>query len=402
MNAQPETQLKVVWDCDTCHDGVDVNVCVACSSKCHSGHLLRGPRVSLIDTGCNCDARHCRAKRSKERVPPNHAWLHSLDACSKLLLESIEPQGKLVSLSSLSNTALNHVAYQQLKLEEPIRKELLQMSASLSLQNGDKSSANVWFLEPIHRVWLPISITLTEKAPVKSITLTKNAISVLYATGVVYMHSLWDVFAPTLLPIEQSIREIKSFGEDVLYLTDKGELLQGRTSEIPRSLDCPVVFRSIACGSRHALAIAVDGGTYAWGNGADGKLGHGNQDDVASPLKVAALDDHPALSIACGDCHSIVVTDEGFVITTLLHQFNPCSGFTWGMGSGRQGQNGCGLGSCQVPSRIESLDGKEVVQAVSSAAYAGVLTKEGLVGSLSLLCLVSFSSDVPMGRHARA
>ena len=50
---------------------------------------------------------------------------------------------------------------------------------------------------------------------------------------------------------------------------------------IPRLVEslCHVLIKKVAVhsGGRHAIALAVNGEIYSWGDGEDGKLGHGNK-----------------------------------------------------------------------------------------------------------------------------
>jgi alpha-tubulin suppressor-like RCC1 family protein len=74
---------------------------------------------------------------------------------------------------------------------------------------------------------------------------------------------------------------------------------------------------AVACGSAHTLAITHNGAVYAWGCGLHGRLGNGSQRDAWSPIKITFKE--PSLlktseqfrRVACGAFHSIVVTSEG-------------------------------------------------------------------------------------------
>eukprot|EP00277_Geminigera_cryophila_P045787 CAMPEP_0173075450 /NCGR_PEP_ID=MMETSP1102-20130122/11660_1 /TAXON_ID=49646 /ORGANISM="Geminigera sp., Strain Caron Lab Isolate" /LENGTH=90 /DNA_ID=CAMNT_0013944793 /DNA_START=114 /DNA_END=383 /DNA_ORIENTATION=- len=46
------------------------------------------------------------------------------------------------------------------------------------------------------------------------------------------------------------------------------------------------IVTSIAAGITHSAAITQDNRIYAWGNGANGRLGHGSTDCALSPLRV--------------------------------------------------------------------------------------------------------------------
>ena len=51
------------------------------------------------------------------------------------------------------------------------------------------------------------------------------------------------------------------------------------------------VIRKVAVhsGGRHALALTADGRVFSWGEGDDGKLGHGDQSTLETPRCIEAL-----------------------------------------------------------------------------------------------------------------
>ncbi|TYZ59074.1 hypothetical protein PybrP1_007194 [[Pythium] brassicae (nom. inval.)] len=103
----------------------------------------------------------------------------------------------------------------------------------------------------------------------------------------------------------------------------------------------------LACGLYHSLALCGKR-VYSWGNGDDGRLGHGNVDTCLEPTLVAALSDTPVKAIACGGSHSGALAASGDV-------------FLWG--NGQHGQLGLGaLRSRRTPSRLRALQGKHVTQ----------------------------------------
>ena len=57
------------------------------------------------------------------------------------------------------------------------------------------------------------------------------------------------------------------------------------TTEVGGELGSQIV-TSIAAGTTHSAAITQDNRVYAWGNGANGRLGHGSTDCALSPLRV--------------------------------------------------------------------------------------------------------------------
>lgn len=125
--------------------------------------------------------------------------------------------------------------------------------------------------------------------------------------------------------------------------------------------------RDVACGSGHSAAIASNGELYTWGLGEYGRLGHG---DIATQLKpklVEALVGQRVVQIACGskDAQTIALTEDGSV-------------YSWGDGDfGKLGRGGSG--GCYSPLLIERLNGLGVVQIECGAQFSLALTKYGEV-----------------------
>ena len=74
------------------------------------------------------------------------------------------------------------------------------------------------------------------------------------------------------------------------------------------------LFDFAPCGVLTILALTrltEDGTVLTWGRGANGRLGHGNTDDVAEPKKLAALDGHKVVKVDCGYAHTVALTDKG-------------------------------------------------------------------------------------------
>lgn len=64
---------------------------------------------------------------------------------------------------------------------------------------------------------------------------------------------------------------------------------------------------------------------FSWGEGEDGKLGHGNRLNLDKPKLIEALKNKRIRDIACGSSHSAAITSSGEL-------------YTWGLGEyGRLG-----------------------------------------------------------------
>ncbi|KFM56578.1 E3 ubiquitin-protein ligase HERC2, partial [Stegodyphus mimosarum] len=181
------------------------------------------------------------------------------------------------------------------------------------------------------------------------------------------------------------------------------------------------VIRKIAVhsGGRHALALTIDGKVFSWGEGDDGKLGHGNRMTYEKPRLILALKSKRIRDIACGSAHSAAISSSGELYTwglgdygrlghgDLVTQTKPkmvmafagkrvkqvsCGSrdaqtlaltdddmvYSWGDGDfgklGRGGSEGC-----RVPENIESLNGLGVIHVECGAQFSLALTNSGQV-----------------------
>jgi len=85
---------------------------------------------------------------------------------------------------------------------------------------------------------------------------------------------------------------------------------------------------AVSCGGAHSLALHESGTMYSWGVGVGGRLGHGNQTDVHTPIVIEEpkKERKKIVSISAGGATSACCDDDGV-------------GYTWGSGScGRTGQ----------------------------------------------------------------
>lgn len=72
-------------------------------------------------------------------------------------------------------------------------------------------------------------------------------------------------------------------------------------------------------GGRHCLALTTDGKVYSWGEGEDGKLGHGNKNTVVVPKLIEELKNKRMRDIACGSSHSASISSNGELFTWGKH-----------------------------------------------------------------------------------
>ncbi|XP_015606913.1 E3 ubiquitin-protein ligase HERC2 isoform X2 [Cephus cinctus] len=123
----------------------------------------------------------------------------------------------------------------------------------------------------------------------------------------------------------------------------------------------------IACGGLHSAAITSAGCLYTWGKGRYGRLGHGDSDDQLKPKLVVALQGYKVVDVACGsgDAQTLCVTDDDNV---------------WSWGDGDYGKLGRGgSDGCKVPMKIESLAGLGVIKVECGSQFSVALTRSGAV-----------------------
>ena len=67
----------------------------------------------------------------------------------------------------------------------------------------------------------------------------------------------------------------------------------------------------IACGRCHSMAVDRQGRLHSWGGNDDGALGHGDTLSRAAPELVKAFDGHKVVSVACGSRHTLALDEDG-------------------------------------------------------------------------------------------
>ena len=68
---------------------------------------------------------------------------------------------------------------------------------------------------------------------------------------------------------------------------------------------------AVNSGGKHCLALSMEGEVYSWGEGDDGKLGHGGKGSCDRPRVVEALRGRDVVGISCGGAHSAAITATG-------------------------------------------------------------------------------------------
>nr|XP_022328228.1 E3 ubiquitin-protein ligase HERC2-like isoform X2 [Crassostrea virginica] len=160
--------------------------------------------------------------------------------------------------------------------------------------------------------------------------------------------------------------EVYSWGEG-----EDGKLGHGNRSpcDRPRVIDSlrgkEVV--DIAAGGAHSACITANGELYTWGKGRYGRLGHGDSEDQPRPKLVEALKSCRVIDVACGsgDAQTLCITDDDNV---------------WSWGDGDYGKLGRGgSDGCKVPMKIDTLQGQGVMKVECGSQFSVALTKGGAV-----------------------
>eukprot|EP01124_Arcella_intermedia_P020538 TRINITY_DN28025_c0_g1_i1.p1 TRINITY_DN28025_c0_g1~~TRINITY_DN28025_c0_g1_i1.p1 ORF type:complete len:440 (-),score=107.13 TRINITY_DN28025_c0_g1_i1:39-1328(-) len=128
---------------------------------------------------------------------------------------------------------------------------------------------------------------------------------------------------PTKIPGLQKITKIRAAHTHAMALDTFGDIFvwgsnfcfqlgkqQVANFATPEKLVVPgVTFRNIDCSDTAGAAITTKGELYTWGNGSNGKLGHGNVRNYDQPELVKELKDIPLLHISLGTHHTLALSE---------------------------------------------------------------------------------------------
>ena len=127
-------------------------------------------------------------------------------------------------------------------------------------------------------------------------------------------------------------------------LNDCGQLGLGQTkATTPAKVEAlsGIGVTQLSCGEYHTLALTDQGEVLSFGHGEFGRLGHGDEEYQFVPKVIEALRDVRAVAIAAGHKHSMVLTNEGEVLS---------------FGRGQYGQLGHGYTQhSEEPQMVEEL-----------------------------------------------
>ncbi len=165
-----------------------------------------------------------------------------------------------------------------------------------------------------------------------------------------------------------------------------GQLGNGSMSSADNPLPQPVIATSVlggktaislACGDAHSLALCSDGTVAAWGRNANGQLGDSSLIQRTTPVAVnaesgvSALHGKTVVAVAAGAYHSLALCSDGTVSS-------------WGYNNfGQLGDNSTTNRNVPVAvntiSGVSALDGKTVVAIAAGGTHSMALCSDGTV-----------------------
>lgn len=124
----------------------------------------------------------------------------------------------------------------------------------------------------------------------------------------------------------------------------------------------------VACGRLHTVVVTEDGKVLTFGSGKVGQLGHGDSADSKLPKVVEGLAGHHVVDVACGKEHTLVLTAQGKVFAFGYDQY---------------GQLGQGQSSRyqKAPVAVSSLDSKGITKIVAGEHFSYAISRGGDVYS---------------------
>ncbi|XP_076346603.1 HECT and RLD domain containing E3 ubiquitin ligase 4 isoform X3 [Tachypleus tridentatus] len=128
----------------------------------------------------------------------------------------------------------------------------------------------------------------------------------------------------------------------------------------------PHVIKHLACGEAHSLAVSEAGQVFAWGCASSGQLGLEHEGDhLPFPRMIKKLATLTVVQIACGHHHSLALTNNGEL-------------YAWG--ENNYGQLGIGGKDRQnYPCLVEALKGLPIDQIAAGGSHCFVLSKSGSI-----------------------
>jgi E3 ubiquitin-protein ligase HERC2 len=181
-----------------------------------------------------------------------------------------------------------------------------------------------------------------------------------------------------------NVKDIGAGGFHSMALTNKGNLFtwgegaggrlghgdqKGQTmpKEIPKLTQYRIY--SISAGTSHNAFISQTFELYTWGVGGYGRLGHGGESDIYSPKHVEDLKQKKIQSVSCGTFHTLCILQIGQLFA---------------FGGGKFGKLGIDAGmedNFTTPKQIFALEDSEIAEASAGDFHSMALTSEGKVNN---------------------
>lgn len=155
-----------------------------------------------------------------------------------------------------------------------------------------------------------------------------------------------------------------TWGRNTFGNLGHGDTEQRNTPAIVTALS-ELAIIDVSCGAKHMMAVTSGFKIYSWGNGGNGRLGHGTNIGSASPLPIERLFNVNIMSVSCGESHSGAIAILGEV-------------YTWGAGT--YGRLGHGQeGDLLLPDVVSSLKGKRIYMLACGFRHNLALSSQGEV-----------------------
>ena len=121
----------------------------------------------------------------------------------------------------------------------------------------------------------------------------------------------------------------------------------------------------VECGSLHSVCITNKRKIFTWGCGKQGRLGHGNEEDVLLPTEIPMLSNMRVVQVSAGESHCAAITQTKKV-------------FVWGNGS--YGRLGLGFENQENrPMLVEDLTDKKIIKVNCGTFHTFVLSEDGYI-----------------------
>ncbi|KAJ3695612.1 hypothetical protein LUZ60_000989 [Juncus effusus] len=131
----------------------------------------------------------------------------------------------------------------------------------------------------------------------------------------------------------------------------------GYDGKLPRCVEGRIrnsFVEEISCGAHHVAVLTAKTEVYTWGKGANGRLGHRDENDLNAPTLVEALKDKQVKTIVCGSDFTAAICVHKWVSSA---DQSSCSGCRLPFGFRRKRHNcyNCGLVFCKACSSRKAL-----------------------------------------------